>query len=215
MTHPSSFFPDTLDQIRQQRVADWQETTRELEGYRRIKDATAASLNQVAESIARYDETVERINRDTIALQGEFAQRAANMRTIRQVVDRNGEALDRQGEALARNGGALDRQGEALDRQGKALVRIDQALDRQGEALARNDEALARNHGASSRQDRALSVLETNLARLEQSNTTTPTPADSSNSVIGGLVQGIRDGLAAIKRFFSRLIESIKKLFSS
>jgi chromosome segregation ATPase len=201
MTHPSSFFPDTLDQIRQQRVADWQETTRELEGYRRIKDATAASLNQVAESIARYDETVERINRDTIALQGEFAQRAANMRTIRQVVDRNGEALDRQGEALARNGGALDRQGEALDRQ--------------GEALARNDEALARNHGASSRQDRALSVLETNLARLEQSNTTTPTPADSSNSVIGGLVQGIRDGLAAIKRFFSRLIESIKKLFSS
>jgi chromosome segregation ATPase len=215
MTHPSSFFPDTLDQIRQQRVADWQETTRELEGYRRIKDATAASLNQVAESIARYDETVERINRDTIALQGEFAQRAANMRTIRQVVDRNGEALDRQGEALARNGGALDRQGEALDRQGKALVRIDQALDRQGEALARNDEALARNHGASSRQDRALSVLETNLARLEQSNTTTPTPADSSNSVIGGLVQGIGGGLAAIKRFFFRLIESIKKLFSS
>jgi chromosome segregation ATPase len=201
MTHPSSFFPDTLDQIRQQRVADWQETTRELEGYRRIKDATAASLNQVAESIARYDETVERINRDTIALQGEFAQRAANMRTIRQVVDRNGEALDRQGEALARNGGALDRQGEALDRQ--------------GEALARNDEALARNHGASSRQDRALSVLETNLARLEQSNTTTPTPADSSNSVIGGLVQGIGGGLAAIKRFFFRLIESIKKLFSS
>jgi hypothetical protein len=208
MTYPSSFSSGNLSH---QRRADWQQTTNEMEGYRGIIAATAPLITATDQAIARSRETTaasaallaaadqaiarSRETRDSIALQGEFAQTAAMTQTTQQIFDREGETLTRNGAGLARMGQALGRQDEALARNGAALARNDEALAREGEAL---------------------NILQADVTRLEQQmSITTPAPADSSNSVIGGLMQGIEGGLGAIKRFFFRLIESIKKLLSS
>jgi chromosome segregation ATPase len=97
----------------------------------------------------------------------------------------------------------LNGQREGLNSNQEGLNSNQEGLNSNQKALNSNQKALNSNQEALERLDKNLSEVEQSMKLLSQS---------SSNSLLGGLAQSVKVGLAAIKHFFFRLV---KRLFFS